>query len=64
MFRSLIIIGAAAAGGVVISGMLSSNLEEAKFAKEWKPETKKAVSFGITAASGALLFSLLRGFVK
>lgn len=64
MLKSLILIGSAAAGGAIVAGMLSGQLEKAEFSKGWKPEVKRGIGFGLTAASGALLFSVLSAVVK
>ena len=63
MLKSLAIVGVAAAGGALVANFAAGKLEEMSFAKDWKPETKKAIAFGFTAASGAGLFAILRSRV-
>jgi hypothetical protein len=63
MFKSLAIVGVAAAGGVVVSNLAAGKLDSLEFTKEWAPETKKAISFGFTAAAGAGLFGILNRYL-
>lgn len=63
MFKSLAIVGLAAAGGVLVSNLAAGKLDSMKFAADWNPETKKAIAFGFTAAAGAGLFAVLRRYV-
>jgi hypothetical protein len=63
MLKSLAIVGIAATGGVLVSGFAAGKLDEMKFAQDWKPETRKAIAFGFTAASGAGLFAVLNRYV-
>jgi len=57
MIQTVALVGVAAVGGTMIGHFAESSDIVQK--REWKPQTKKAVGIGVSAAAATAIFAVL-----